>query len=316
MKLHELVDLKNRLLKFQNTESMFINSELNNFRTLLHLIGVIDFTDIKNELHTTIDSINQSSDDLKNLLDKLIQLVDQSIDTIVRDWYKMGYLTNTGEACSQLDAVSERTFREGKVPYDVKSRIHGLISKYTNDAYPVLEIGPGDGIWTDYLVAGDPLYLLDRHQEFLDNTKNKYPDQYKNRIRAYKILHGDLPDSDCALLPQSQFNFIFSRNVFNYFPLDYTTAFLISAYKLLRPGGVMVFSYNNCEEVDCAKFAEIGYASWMPKSLLKNKILELGFEIVNLDSDSGWHWAEIRKPGELSTVKVHQSLGEIVRIPR
>ncbi len=316
MKLHELVDLKNRLLKFQNTESMFINSELNNFRTLLHLIGVIDFTDIKNELHTTIDSINQSSDDLKNLLDKLIQLVDQSIDTIVRDWYKMGYLTNTGEACSQLDAESERTFREGKVPYDVKSRIHGLISKYTNDAYPVLEIGPGDGIWTDYLVAGDPLYLLDRHQEFLDNTKNKYPDQYKNRIRAYKILHGDLPDSDCSLLPQSQFNFIFSWNVFNYFPLDYTTAFLISAYKLLRPGGVMVFSYNNCEEVDCAKFAEIGYASWMPKSLLKNKILELGFEIINLDSNSGWHWAEIRKPGELSTVKVHQSLGEIVRIPR
>lgn len=316
MKLHELVDLKNRLLKFQNTESMFINSELNNFRTLLHLIGVIDFTDIKNELHTTIDSINQSSDDLKNLLDKLIQLVNQSIDTIVRDWYKMGYLTNTGEACSQLDAESERTFREGKVPYDVKSRIHGLISKYTNDAYPVLEIGPGDGIWTDYLVAGDPLYLLDRHQEFLDNTKNKYPDQYKNRIRAYKILHGDLPDSDCSLLPQSQFNFIFSWNVFNYFPLDYTTAFLISAYKLLRPGGVMVFSYNNCEEVDCAKFAEIGYASWMPKSLLKNKILELGFEIINLDSNSGWHWAEIRKPGELSTVKVHQSLGEIVRIPR
>lgn len=316
MKLHELVDLKNRLLEFKSSETLFFNSELDKFTTLLNILGVSNFQHNRDILYPTITTINQSFFNLKEQLDKFIETVDLRINEITRDWYKMGYLTNTGEGCAQLDVISERTFREGKVPYDVKSRIHGLISKYTNDAYPVLEIGPGDGVWTDYLVAGDPLYILDRHQEFLDSTKNKYPDQYKNRIRAYKVLHGDLPDSDCSVLPESQFNFIFSWNVFNYFPLDYTTAFLISSLKLLRPGGIMVFSYNNCEDVACAKFAEIGYASWMPKTVLKNKILELGFNIIDMSSESGWHWMEIQKPGELNTVKIHQSLGEIVRIPR
>ena len=316
MKLHELVDLKNRLLEFKHSETMFFNADLDKFTTLLNLIGVTSFPDNRNELYPTITTINHSYSDLKTKLDRFLETVDNRIHAITKDWYKMGYLTNTGAGCSQLDVLGERSLREGNTPYDVKSRIHGLISKYTNDAYPVLEIGPGDGVWTDYLVAGDPLYILDRHQEFLDSTKNKYPEQYKNRIRAYKVLHGDLPDSDCSVLPESQFNFIFSWNVFNYFPLDYTTAFLMSSFKLLRPGGVMVFSYNDCEDVHCAKFAEIGHASWMPKTVLKNKILELGFEIVNLDSENGWHWAEIRKPGELKTIKVHQSLGEIVRIPR
>jgi len=316
MKLHELVDLKNRLIEFQNSESMFFNKDLDKFTTLLNIIGVSNFPHNRDHLYPTITTINQSYIELRSKLDKFIESVDMRIDDITRSWYKMGYLANSGVGCSQLDVEGERSFREGKVPYDVKSRIHGLISKYTNDAYPVLEIGPGDGIWTDFLVAGDPLYILDRHQEFLDTTINKYPEQYRNRIRSYKILHGDLPDSDCSVLPQAQFNFIFSWNVFNYFPLDYTTAFLISASKLLRPGGVMVFSYNNCEDVNCAKFAEIGYASWMPKTVLKNKIIELGFEVIDMNSESGWHWVEIRKSGKLETIKVHQSLGEIVRIPR
>ena len=316
MKLHELVDLKNRLIEFQDSESMFFNKDLDKFTTLLNLLGVTNFQDNRDSIYPTITTINNEYLNLKEKIKNFIDVVDAKINDITKDWYKMGYLTPVGEGCAQLGIDEERTLRDARVPFEVKGTIHGLISKYTNDAYPVLEIGPGDGQWTDFLVAGDPLYLIDRYQEFLDATKNKYPDQYKNRIRSYKINHGDLPDSDMSVLPQGQFNFIFSWNVFNYFPLDYTTAFLISSMKLLRPGGIMVFSYNNCEDVDCAKFAEIGFCSWMPKTVLKNKILELGFEIINLSTQAGWHWAEIRKPGDLKTIKVHQSLGEIIRRPR
>jgi len=144
----------------------------------------------------------------------------------------------------------------------VKSR------SYTDWRYPVLEIGPGDGTWTEHLIAGDPLYIVDLHQEFLDNTLNKFNPVYRNRGRSYIVGAHGIADTDFSLLPQGQFGFIFSWNVFNYYPLEYTKLMLTQCMGLLRPGGVMMFSYNNCDVVQCAEYAEKGLASWMQKELL------------------------------------------------
>ena len=312
MKIHELVELRNKLNELINSEDIFNFQELQKLTTFFNLLGV-NFLDDQQKIYPLLTQLFDSQEKAKKQCSTFLSLLDNRINEISKSWLKMGYTLPNGIGCVQLSPEDERTLRETVLNYEIKAVIHGTISKYTKDSYPVLEIGPGDGLWTDFLVAGDPLYLIDRHQEFLNNTMAKFPEAYQKRIRTYKIEHGDLPDSDMSLLPENQFGFIFAWNVFNFFPLDYTTAFLKECFRLLRPGGIMLFSYNNCEYPVAAKYAESGYCSWMPKSLLQNTVLKYNYEIVEFHNQFGWHWAEIKKPGELKSVKVHQSLGEIVR---
>lgn len=313
MQLHELVEFKNLILKYLNSDSLFDTSEFDSMTKRINLVSQLNFTNEINNVNNSTQEIFAQYDRSKQTMTALIHSIDQRINELTKDYFKFGYITINGLGVSQMPAKDERSLRDRVVNHEVKEKILSVIFRSTSDDYPAMEIGPGDGIWTDYLVAADPLYIVDRNQEFLDTTKAKYSELYQRRLRFYKPGNGLLPDSDFSLLPQNQFRFIFAWNVFNYFPLDYTQSFLQSCFNMLRPGGNMFFSYNNCEDPLCAKFAESGYASWMPKAMLEKTVSDLGFNIHQTGGASGWHWIEIIKPGTLSTVKVHQSLGEIVR---
>jgi hypothetical protein len=113
-------------------------------------------------------------------------------------------------------------------------------------------------------------------------------------------------------LPTNQFGFIFSWNVFNYFPLRETQTYLEESFKLLRPGGVMMFSYNNCENVTCAGLFENGMRSWMTEKLLIDTCKNIGFDIINSVTENEVNWVEIQKPGILKTVKASQAMGRIL----
>jgi SAM-dependent methyltransferase len=173
--------------------------------------------------------------------------------------------------------------------------------------YPALEIGCRDGEWTKFLIASDPLYLTDAHQEFLDSAVKDYPPEYQRRVRSYLV-----DNDDYSILPKNQFNFIFSWNNFNYKSLDTLKQTLKQIYTLLRPGGVFMFSYNNGDLPAGAAYAENYFMSYMPKSLVIPMCQMLGFEIVySEDHEPAFSWIEIRKPGELKTSKAHQVMGEI-----
>ena len=130
---------------------------------------------------------------------------------------------------------------------------------------------------------------------------------YQGRVRKYLI-----DDFQIEGLPQNQFGFIFSYNFFNYLSLDSIKQYLIQAFKWLRPGGIMVFTYNNADLPIPASYADNYYMSYVPKSILIPMCESLGFEIEQTqDFDLGVSWVEIKKPGKLSTIKASQALGEI-----
>ena len=80
----------------------------------------------------------------------------------------------------------------------------------------------------------------------------------------------------------------------------------------LRPGGVILFTYNNCDMPAGASYAETYFMSYVPKSMLMPMCESLGFEIIySQDFEPAMCWVELRKPGKLRTVKAHQALGEI-----
>ena len=74
-----------------------------------------------------------------------------------------------------------------------------------------------------------------------------------------------------------------------------------------------MFSYNNCERINSARYAEKGFMSWVTKTDLLKLLNKYGYEvIVTKDFEETVSWVEVRKPGELTTVKSHQALAAIV----
>ena len=113
-------------------------------------------------------------------------------------------------------------------------------------------------------------------------------------------------------LPLNQFNFVFSWNFMNYASLDTIKEYLKIVKELLRPGGVFMFSYNDGDRPAGAAMAENFFMTYVPKHMLIPMCESLGFEVVNQRTrDVSISWIEIRKPGELTTTKAHQVLGEV-----
>jgi SAM-dependent methyltransferase len=202
-----------------------------------------------------------------------------------------------------------RNNRKIKVYEDTEQLIKQRIMLHTNWRYPALEIGCREGEWTQYMVAADPLYIMDQFPEFLDTTNNLFPEQYRNRLRKYLL---DKETNDFSALPQGQMGFIFSWGYFNYISLDTFTQMIKKIKSLLRPGGVFLFSYNDGDTPSGMGMAENFGQSYLPKSLVVPTCQSVGLDIVaEYSIGTNIHWLEVKRPGTLNTIKAHQVLGEI-----
>lgn len=304
-KLSDLVKLRSQL------ESLHVADVIGELDTLRSTIGFIaptvksyqeDFEEPLNLLR----SIENKTVEFKNKIEPILQKIDYEIKGITANYMKRGYKINGFFATNRTDSIGERT-RVMPLNDSARELVKSQISKYVSWKYPGLEIGPGDGEWTTHMVACDPLYLVDIHQEFLDVTKGLFNPEYQRKLCMYITSETDL-----SMLPQNQIGFAFSWNVFNYLPYDLIDQYLAHIYSVLRPGGVSMFSYNNAERYHCAVNVEKGFMSYMPKRLLLELISKHGFElIVAQDIDDYVSWVEIRKPGELTSIKEHPSLGVV-----
>jgi SAM-dependent methyltransferase len=164
------------------------------------------------------------------------------------------------------------------------------------------------------MVANDPLYLIGDDMEHLTESIVSYPEIYRRRLRLYKIT-----DNNLTVIPQNQFGFILCWDFLNYLPTDQIEKYLRSILSLLRPGGVFMFSYNNCDVERSAQMVDDNEACWMTTPILHKMISDIGFEIITFidvetkDIRKTWvSWGEIKKPGVLCTIKRQQAVGEVL----
>ena len=199
--------------------------------------------------------------------------------------------------------------RQLTIPADVRSEIQQRLIKFTDWKYPALEIGCSTGEWTAHMVAADPLYIMDRHREFLDVAASQFPTVYQRRLRPYQLI-----DHDLSPLPRNQFGMVFSWNYFNYISMETMKRYLRQLFHILRPGGVFMFTYNNGDTPQGADMAERSAQSYLPLSFITALSNGLGYEIQDHHDYPGYvSWVELRRPGTLATVKRHQALGQIIR---
>lgn len=308
MKLHELVQMRNLL-----DESIALEELRTATDTLLQRIDSVTRAE---EFAMPLKNVRSYYATILNILDTqpkeftvMRNQIAAQIEDITKDWHARGYIINGFYGSGTSDVQGERNDRILPLSSEVKKIIEGRLALYSSWQYPGLEIGPGDGDWTPSLVANDPLYIADTQQEFLDSTAALFNEDYRRRMRKYQIDH---VGNDILSLPHNQIGFALAWNVFNYFPEEELRNYLSQVFKLLRPGGVLLFSYNNCDNPSQAGFAEDGWMSWMPKTLLAQILNDIGYETLHyFDPEVNVSWVEVKKPGIKTTVKAHQVLGEI-----
>lgn len=305
MKFSELVEFRQRLrdaysIEPSRNELITLDNAVKAIRatsqpdpTLDQLTGVIA------HLQTVKQTLEDNQDQFAALMAELDFIISREGQKFFGENYKLEL---------EYDAVENiRKIRVLPLSDEIQSELLSRIQLYTSWQYPALEIGCRDGELTKYMVSADPLYIVDHYREFTESAVKDFTDEYKRRIRVYLT-----PDSDLSILPPNQFSFILCWNFLNYRSLDTFREYLSQAYNLLRPGGVFLFSYNDGDRPAGAGYAENFFMTYIPKSLLIPLCESLGFEVISDQArEMAISWLEVRKPGQLQTIKAHQTMGEI-----
>lgn len=312
MYLKDLLSLKSDISIYNVTKILEeINYLQENIKNL-NADGDIVFENFKkdklNVLNNVYQTINQSISDIENIKESY----DQKINHLVQKYNNTEYdeklikIFFYGKFREQLNEI---------IPEEILTKIISKIKGYSNYRFPALELGCRQGFFTKELVASDPFYIVDFHNQFLENSANQFNQQYQKRIRTYKIeMHKDLAVKNLSMLPKNQFNLVFSWHFFNFLSIRQAQYYIEQIFNLLRPGGTAMFSYNNCATVNGAMRVDPGdIAAYINGLELQKICLDIGYEITNAEdlSSGDISWLEITKPGELTTVKASQSLGEI-----
>jgi SAM-dependent methyltransferase len=308
MKLNELVRLRNQLANAIEVSTLNIEIEKNCTR-LLNLTTDIDedlaqgIIEIAND-HRDIGLLYQRDcDKLKNLLASVQDKINQLSLQFFAENYQL--------ELRYFDPDSIRVARSIKKDEEFEQVLIQRINLYSNWQYPALEIGCRDGQWTKLLVASDPLYIADVFPDFLSSAIQQFPPLYQGRVRKY-LIHDFYKISN---LPKNQLGLIFSYNFFNYLSIDSIKQLLIQSMEWLRPGGTILFTYNNADLPAAAAYAENYFMTYVPESILIPMAESIGFETVFIyNCEPAYSIIELRKPGTLKSIKVGQTAGEIKHI--
>lgn len=312
MKLSELVKINQTL---QNIHPSQYELQLN--QSLTSLLGTLENTelmskDVKKSIINAREDINDQFATIRLSLNEYRQYINNCIQREEHEYFELSNLiyedTKHDNAEYILNRIIEsKTFALQQVLDLFISRL-GL---YNSWKYPGLQIRPATGQITDYIKGCDPLYLLDTEERLFDKVKTKWNRQYQGRLRYYTF---DESESNIfSILPDNQFGLIVAVDYFNFKPLELLQKYLEEFYAKLRPGGVAVFTYNNCDLPYGVQNVENKFCCYTPGRLVKQTAKIIGFEIVkDFNSFENISWFELRKPGEPSSLRGGQALGKIV----
>jgi len=108
---------------------------------------------------------------------------------------------------------------------------------YIHPDKTAIEIGPGGGRWTRYLLGFGKVYAVDYHQPLLDELARNY--------RAPHLIMVKNNGTDFPGIAEGSIDFIFTYDVFVHLDLPIIEAYLRSIRPLLKPDGCVVMHYSD-----------------------------------------------------------------------
>jgi len=259
-----------------------------------------------------LKNLEDMSDNLNKFREKLQQLVndlEQPYYEKSKDIYKMNLAQSTQEK------MDRHVFNDLLANKSSSQLLYDRIGSYVDVRYPGLHIAPGYGEITNQLVSLTPLYLMDDSTDMFKEIKSWRQPQYQKRLRYYIV--DDNHNHPMHELPQNQLGLIVAVNWFNFRPVKVIKKYLESMIKVLRPGGVVVFTYNNCNYPKGVDKVDEMYYCYTTDTQIKQMCIQLGYDIIKSfdkgydELDMGISWLEIKKPGTRNTIRLKETMGII-----
>ena len=158
-----------------------------------------------------------------------------------------------------------------------------FLTPYVNPDHVALEIGPGGGRWTQYMLGFKKLYLVDYHQQLLDEIRSSIS---ARNVEFIKNNGCDFPGV-CS----SSIDFIFSFGVFVHLDIPIIEGYLNNIRGIAKPGATIVLQYADKTK----RMAQInaGFSDTDPDRM-RLLAASAGYRIVEEDTTTLWHSSVIR----------------------
>jgi hypothetical protein len=310
MKLSELVGYLNLLESDELAPDYHM--AVKRFQEIAHVISVhpIQIDEYGSEFSGKIEKIVAKFQQAQAVLDDLKCDLRKRIAEFEPVQYQASQQLYEQEMCYETPEYILN--RRLSIDPDSRIALGARLVQYTDWRLPGLIIRPGREKFIEELVPLDPLYLADQHEDLLMPAIQEFTPEYQRRLRPYVINDYEHQDP-LWQLPADQFGLIFAYNYFNYKPIKVVRWYLDSMMHKLRPGGVAIFTFNDCDWSHGVGLAEQSFMCYTPGREIQAYCNQIGFETLSVNRGQGdIAWMEIKKPGEIESIRGGQSLAKII----
>ena len=250
-----------------------------------------------------VENFEHQFTQLKQSVQDLIEQQEPEYFQNSLDLYNGGYRNDTTEHIRN---------RQITVKPETAVIIQQRLRLYTSWRHPGMVIRPAHARFVEDLVACDPMYFVDTTDPLLELTASWFTPQYQSRLRRYIVEeYSDQPT--LINLPTNQFGLIYSFHFFEYRAWPVLQQYLKECFDLLRPGGILAFTYNNCDIANRVGMVEHYSGCYTPGRLVRAYASGLGYKTVfEFDDDTNTSWMELRRPGDYSSIRGGQTLAAIL----
>lgn len=309
MKLSNLVRYLNHLE--QNALPLKVNATLHEAGELLTTVtnqsnSILSYND---DLNADFAKIQESIVQFSNTLDSIKKHIQQSIAELEPELYAQSQSLYED---SMIYETNEYILdRKLSITEQQREELCARIKRHPDWRWPGLLFRPGLENFIEDMVPLDPLYLVDQNQDLLTPAVEKFELSYQRRLRQY-IIDDRQPGDILKTLPDNQFGFVFANMFFNFKPLSLINRYLDELYQKMKPGGILIFTYNDCDRWQGVDLAERSFMCYTPGRQIRAHAESLGFEVQkNITEPANAAWFELTKPGELSSLRGGQALAKI-----
>lgn len=157
------------------------------------------------------------------------------------------------------------------------------VLSYVNAQDDAVEIGPGGGRWTRYLLGFRKLYVVDYHRELLREVEKNF--------RRPNLMFIQNNGCDFPEIPDASIAFVFSFGCFVHLDRNLIEQYLANLSRILKPGGNVVIHYSDKTKI----MAQMnpGFADNTPAQM-RDMIRAAGFRILEEDLTTMWNGGIVR----------------------
>ncbi len=154
---------------------------------------------------------------------------------------------------------------------------------YVKPDHVGLEIGPGGGRWTRYLLGFRKLYVVDYHAELLEELRGRFHTPNMQFI----INHG----TDFPGVPERSVDYVISVACFVHLELHLIAAYLKNIAGILKPNGNVFLTYSDKTKIGAQMNQTFTDNT---QARMRRMVVQAGFRILEEDPTVLWNSGIIR----------------------